>query len=93
MNKKVNTLIFILVGTIVNIAITLGIIIGLLMLSAVIFQNNPEVLSMLAMVIFIGGLLASMVLYQKLSLWVVEKFHLEDKLEPLWGGRNKKKPY
>jgi len=91
MNKKVNTVIFIIVGTLVNIIITLAMMAVMMVLSAMIFKNHPEVFSIISMVIVMGTLLASMVLYQKLSLWVVEKLHLEDKLEPLWGSRNKKK--
>ncbi len=93
MNKKANTVIFVLVGTLVNILITLIIIVGLLVVSALIFQNHPQVFSLLSVVIVFGGLFGTMVIYQKLSTWVIEKFKLEDKLEPLWGSHNKKKPY
>lgn len=93
MNKKLNSLIFIVVGTLVNILITLTLIAIMMVVSALLFKDNPEVFSIISMVVVLGTLLGSMVIYQKLSLWVVEKFHLEDKLEPLWGSRNKKKPY
>jgi hypothetical protein len=40
---------------------------------------------------FIAGVLLAMVVYQRLSHWVVEKFDLSDKLDPLFKSRRRRK--
>jgi len=39
----------------------------------------------------IGGVIISMIVHQNLVRWVIERFKLEDKLEPFFVSRNKRK--
>jgi hypothetical protein len=92
MNKKVNTVFFIIGGTLVNIVLAIAFIgvllFGLIKLESVVGQN----VATLVPFVFIGGILLAMIIYQKLSRWVVEKFQLGDKLDPLITWRDKKRP-
>ena len=39
----------------------------------------------------VGGILLAMIAYQKLTKWVITKFNLTDKLDPLFTSRHRKK--
>jgi uncharacterized membrane protein len=88
MTKKQNTILFIILGTLVNVIISLALITVLLVL-AVLFlkENTVYVLPFLV----IGGMFLGMFIYKKLASVVVARFHLEDKLDPLFmRGRRRK---
>lgn len=88
MTKKARTWIFIIVGTIVQVCMALTFV-ALFFAALYVLQpiiGDVAFGNMLFVGIICGGLLASF-LYQKLVKWVVEKYDLEDKLEPLKGIR------
>lgn len=92
MNKKLNTVWFILAGTVVNVLLAL-LFIGILMLGVILLYSavGQNAITFVPFAI-IGGILIAMIVYQKLSRWVVERFGLSDKLDPLFSfKRNKKK--
>lgn len=92
MTKKGNSILFIVVGTIVNVIILLSLLFAFIVLDAVIFKNNND---NGAAIFFIVGIFASlflgMFIYQKLATWVIVHFNLEDKLDPLFVKRTMKK--
>jgi ABC-type methionine transport system permease subunit len=91
MNKKANTVIFMVVGTLVNIILAIAFVVILIVLAA--FAKDiigPAKSVFLPFIVFLGIFLAMMV-YQKLSLWVIKKFNLEDKLDPLFVSRRRRK--
>ncbi len=90
MNKKVNTAIFVVCGTLVNLVIA-AVFIVLLMIG--VFQLKPylgagarDVAVPLA---FFAGLVLALLVYQQLSKWVVTKFGLSDKLAPFFNPARK----
>ena len=91
MNKKINTVVFIVVGTIVNILLAMFFI-SLLMVVA--FKVNAiwpgHGVPMLPFV-FIAGIVLAMLVYQRISHWVVERFGLSDKLDSLIHFKKRKK--
>lgn len=92
MNKKLNTVLFILGGTVVNVLLAL-VSIGVLMLGVILLYSavGQNAITFVPFAI-IGGILIAMIAYQKLSRWVVDHFELADKLDPLFTiKRNKKK--
>jgi len=92
MNKKMNTVIFILAGTVVNLLLAI-VFIGLLLFG--VSRLAPSIGDQAASLVpfaFIGGILLAMVVYQKLTKWVITKFNLTDKLDPLFTSRHRKKP-
>jgi hypothetical protein len=91
MNKKMNTVLFILGGTIVNVLLALFFIvllmIGVTRLEPIIGQAIANWIPF----VFLGGILIAMIIYQKLSKWVMNRFNLGDKMEPLFTFRKSKK--
>jgi hypothetical protein len=93
-NKKVNTLIFVLAGTLFDVVVALALILLLLFGISKLAPLTGEWIYNLAPVAMIGGLVLAMFFYQKLSKWVIAKFNLEDQLEPLFnlGRKSKRTP-
>ncbi len=90
MTKKQNTFIFILVGTLVSVLMTLILIVLFWFLVALIFRNNESAMSVGISLSIIAALFLSMFIYQKLVIWAVGKFRLEDKLDPIFTKKTKK---
>ena len=72
MNKKVNTVLFLLGATVFNLLIMFVIILLFLVLLSAIFRGslNPNVLSVLMIVIFIGSIAASFFIYGRVVKWI-----------------------
>ena len=89
MTKKQNTIFFILFGTVANIFLSFFFIILLIIIGIKIFgpQNSTAVLG----ISFLAGMLLGMIAYRKLGEWVIRKFNLEDKLDPLFVKNRKNK--
>jgi hypothetical protein len=91
MNNKANTVLFIIVGTLVNLFLAISFIVLLLVAIyklETIWPGRGEALFPFA---FIAGILLSMLVYQRLSHWVVERFGLSDKLDPLFRVKHRRK--
>ena len=87
-NKSRNSRWFLLLGSLFEIVETLLVILGLFILfSFLIFKvfNLPEeaaktIYQYSTIVSFLGGLFLGFVIYKRCARFVIEKFHLEDKL-------------
>ena len=87
-NKSRNSRIFLLCGSLFEIVETLAVILGLFILfSVLIFKvfNLPEeaaktIYQYSTIVSFLGGLFLGFIIYKRCARFVIEKFHLEDKL-------------
>lgn len=94
MTKKGNTILFIVIGTLVEVILAVLFIIILVVASVYFTKGNQNVLSTLFPVCMICGVLAGMIVYQRLAHWIIVKFNLEDKLDPLlpqkFRGRSRK---
>lgn len=91
MTNKKNTIIFIIAGTIVNVIILLLLLLLFLVLGAVIFGENANGAAVFIIVGIVASWILGMLIYQKLATWVIQKWHLEDKLDPLFASRTMKK--
>lgn len=89
-NKKKSTSnLFLFVGTILEIIISLACVMGLVLLVAVIilkWLNLPDTLkgtlfNIFSVVALIGGLFLGFIIYKSIGHWVIKKFQLEDKLK------------
>lgn len=93
MSKKTNSLIFMVIATIVNVVILLVFcVVGLLLLNALAgaFPESPLIPALIILV-FLGVILLSFFTYSKLVKWLNKRFNLEDKMDPLFsGGRNRR---
>ena len=91
MNKKTNTLLFMLAGTVVNVVLAIFCIGSLLLLVRWLGQLTGNPIVSLIPFSFIAGFILAMILYQRLTKWVIDRFDLEDKLEPLFTTGKKKR--
>lgn len=94
MTKKGNTILFIAIGTLVEVLMSFLFIIILVIAVSFFTKDNPGIAQTLFPVCLFGGVICGMFAYQKLAGWVIVKFNLEDKLDPLipqkYRGRNRK---
>ncbi len=91
MNKKVNTVIFIVAGTLVNLLLAIFFIVLLIVAIYKIDSLWPGRGEALFPFAFIAGIIAAMIVYQRISHWVVERFNLSDKLDPLVQFKKRRK--
>ncbi|HUH43745.1 MAG TPA: leader peptide processing enzyme [Treponemataceae bacterium] len=89
MTNKQRTIIFILLGTIVSIVLTLVILILLILIGSLLLKER--IANFLPLVLMIAIFL-SLFVYQKLTVFVVQKWNLEDKLDPLFKSKKRRKP-
>jgi len=87
MNKKLNTVVFLLVGTVVNLLLALISIGVLLFILGRLDSVLGDQAASFVPFVFLGGILIGMLIYQRLSKWVIARFNLEDKLDPLFTSR------
>ena len=86
MNKKVNTVLFLLGATVFNLLIMFLLIVLFLVLISTIFRGslNPNVLSILMIIIFIGSIAASFFIYGRVIKWLSRKIDMEKYFLPLF---------
>lgn len=95
MTKKGNSILFIFCGTLLSILLFLLIAFTLLVISGFLFIKLPtepmiNAFAISLMFIVVVALFLGMFLYQKIVQWVMVKFNLEDKLDPIFGKKYKK---
>jgi hypothetical protein len=86
MNKKVNTVLFLLGATVFNLLIMFLLIVLFLVLISAVFRDslNPNVLSVLMIVVFIGSIAASFFIYGRVVKWLSRKIDMEKYFLPLF---------
>jgi len=89
MNKKLNTLFFIIGATVFNLLIMLVLMLISLTLVGVIFRGNlnPNILSVLMMVIFLSSIIGSFVIYSWLVKRIAKKIDMDKYFLPLFKKR------
>ncbi|HKL86759.1 MAG TPA: leader peptide processing enzyme [Treponemataceae bacterium] len=90
MNKKMNTVAFILVGTLVNVLLAVLFIGSLMFAISLLVPYMGEQVGSLVPFAFVAGIILAMLVYQKLTRWVIEKYDLNDKLDPLFSSKRKR---
>jgi ABC-type sugar transport system permease subunit len=91
MNKRLNSVIFILCGTIVNVLLSLVFMGALIILVLRFREFFGQAITVVVTISFFLGIMLAMFVYQKLAAWVITRFGLEDKLDPLFKHRQKRK--
>jgi hypothetical protein len=87
MTNKQRTLIFMAIGTVVSLFLTIAIILLALVLGYVIMKE--KIIDILPLV-FMFSILLSLFIYQRLTVFVITKWDLEDKLDPLFKTKKRK---
>jgi hypothetical protein len=95
MNKKLNTVLFVLGASAFNVIVTIVIALGLFVLaSKTIFSGaaTPDGLKLFLMLDFIGSVVLASLLYKFLIDRIVKKFDVDKYFEPIFGKGKKKLP-
>jgi hypothetical protein len=88
MNKKVNTLLFVLGATAVNVFITILVFILLLVVCGRLLP--PDVSGRVLPFVFIGALAASFFIYNKILKIVTNKVDMDKYLDPIFKSKRRK---
>lgn len=93
MNKKANTVLFILGATVVNVLIMIVIFLALFVVFGRFIEPNlpPQVNQIVMLLLFIGSIVATYFLYHKLVKWLSDKYDLDKYFDPIFrrGGPKK----
>ena len=91
MNKKANTALFIVGATVVNILLMIIlIIIGFAIISAVLPQKaNPQLASILFLVVFLAAIAGSFFIYHKVVQFVSKRVDMEKYFHPIFKPRKR----
>lgn len=86
MNKKLNTFLFLIVGTIVNIVVMLLLLILFLYVIGFVFtpKTNGNVITAVTLTAVMLSVLGSFVIYSQLVKFANKKWNLEKWIEPLF---------
>jgi len=90
MNKKLNTLLFLLVGTIVNIGIMLLLLILFLYLLGFVFtaESSTQMVSVLTLAAVMLSVVGSYLVYSQIVKFINKKWNLEKYIAPLFKRKN-----
>ena len=86
MNKKLNTILFLLIGTVVNIVVMLILLISFLYIIGLIFtpESNSNLVTTVTLTAVMLSVVGSYFLYSRLVKIVNKKWDLEQWIEPLF---------
>ena len=86
MNKKVNTVLFLLGATVFNLLVIFILIVLFLVLISVVFREslNPTVLSISMKLVFIGSIAASFFIYGRVVKWLQRRIDMDKYFMPLF---------
>ena len=90
MSKKTNSLLFMLVATLVNLVLLLlFLIIGFVAMGLIVsYVPSSESLMPLMLILVFGlSVFGSFFIYSRLIRWATVRFSLEDKLDPLFTSK------
>ncbi len=86
MNKKMNTFLFIVGATVVNLIIMIALMVILFLLPALLLSpaTYKKVMPYLNPLIFIGAIVATFFIYNKLIKWFSTKIDMEKYFHPIF---------
>lgn len=91
MDKKTFTVLYIIISTLADILLSLGIVLALTFISGLtltLFHVQSANAAMIVILVsFIVGVILSFIIFTKLSNLIIRKFNLENKLLPRWVRR------
>jgi len=91
MNKKLNTALFMLGATVFNLLLLFALIaLAMVGLTAVVRDRlGPSVMSILLIVVFLGAMVGSFLIYNQVVKWIARKIDMEKYFLPLFKRRPK----
>jgi hypothetical protein len=93
MNKKLNTVLFMLAATVLNIVMMITLLILLVVLAGVLFPDVPattgQILLIAAFLLALGG---SFALYTFVMRWITRKIDMDRYFHPIFKQRSGRRP-
>lgn len=91
MNKKTNSIIFMLLATLFNLALLIiFFVLGFVILGLLPIQDNQNFIMLGVALVFLLSIALSFVIYSKIIKWAIAKFNLEEKMDPIFGKGRKR---
>lgn len=92
MNKKLNTVLFMLGGTVLNIVLMLGLFVLFLFLgNKVLTPETSANLKMLVFLLIMGfSVVGSFFIYSKIIKFITKKWNLEEYMHPLFPSKKRR---
>lgn len=89
MNKKANTILFMIAATALNVVMMVVIFLVLVMLYAWIVPSgfSSQVGQIIGIVLFLGSIALTYFIYHRLVKWMSKKWNLDDYFDPIFGKR------
>ena len=86
MNKKANTVLFLLGATVFNLLLMFILIVLFLVLISVVFRDSlgPNLISIMMIVVFVGSIAASFFIYSRVVKWLSRKIDMDKYFIPLF---------
>ena len=92
MNKKANTILFMLGATVLNVVLMVVIFLALMLLYAWIVPGGfqSQLGQVIGIVLFLGSIGLTYLAYHKLVKWISNKWNLEEHFDPIFRSRQNK---
>ena len=92
MNKKLNTALFMIGATVFNLVLLFVLILLAMLGLSAIFRDRlgPSVMSILLIVVFLGAMVGSFLIYNQVVKWIARKIDMEKYFLPLFKRRPRK---
>lgn len=90
MSKKSNTILFMIGATFFNVILLAVIFLAGIMVTLLLSGENANVATAGLVISFVVAIALSMFIYSKVLNWVIKKWDLENKLDPIFTSRRRK---
>ena len=89
MNKKANTILFMLGATVLNVVMMIIIFLVLMVLYAWLVPGGfgTQLGQVIGIVLFLGSIGLTYFLYHRMIRWISKKWNLDDYFDPIFGKR------
>jgi hypothetical protein len=93
MNKKANTVLFMLGATVLNVVLMVAIFLGLMLLYAWIVPGgfSTQLGQVVGILLFLGSIGLTYFIYHRIVKWISNKWNLDEYFDPIFrrGGEKK----
>ena len=91
MNKKANTIFFMVGATVFNVVAMIAIFVVMFLLYGKFLASviSPQIGQVIIIVLFIGSIALTYFIYHRMIKWISNKWNLDDYFDPIFSRRKK----
>lgn len=91
MNKKANTILFMVGATVFNVVVMIAIFVVMFLLYGRFFAAviSPQIGQIIIIVLFIGSIALTYFIYHRVIKWISNKWDLDEHFDPIFSRRKK----